>query len=169
MGAGNTAYNRFISAGFTDFNSFTSPRTWGFVYRKNNTSFQPVSAMSADLATRVTLNTTILLPATVGTIASPAFGPAKAWKQVKWRGASLETTPGDIYSVKVVGITAAGTADTLFTLQPNQQDFNISSVSATQYPFIKLYMKNQDVDSASLTPYQLRYWRLYMILYLKVQ
>ena len=160
-GTNNTAYSRFKSAGFSDFDNFNAPRTWAFIYRKNNTVFQPTSLFSAGLNDRITMNSYITLPGTKGTISSPIFGPAKAWKEVKWRGFSLESNSKDVYSVKVIGITPTGHPDTLYTLQPTQQDFNISGVSATQYPFIQLSMSNQDMDSVALTPYQLRYWRLY--------
>src|SRR6185295_18896842 len=43
-------------------------------------------------------------------------------------------------------------------LDISQQVYDISSINATQYPFLKLKMRNQ--DSVKLTPYQLRYWRL---------
>ncbi|MDB5249916.1 MAG: hypothetical protein JWQ40_4310 [Segetibacter sp.] len=160
-GAGNTLYDKLKAAGFTDLDSYTYPRTWAFVYRKNNASFQPVSKLSDGLFDRITINSTIDLPSTVGYITSPKFGPAKAWKQVKWRGSSIEAAPKDVYGVHIIGITSTGREDTLYRLQPNQQDFDISSVSASQYPYLRLYMKNQDFDSSALTPYQLRYWRLF--------
>ena len=160
-GNGNTLYDRLKTAGFTELDSYTYPRTWAFVYRKNNASFQSSSAMSVGLTDRITLNTTIGIPAAIGHITSPAFGPAKAWKQVKWRGFSMEPNSSDVYPVYVIGVTTTGQEDTLYTLTPTQQDFNISSVNATQYPYIKLSMQNQDMDSTKLTPYQLRYWRLY--------
>ena len=40
----------------------------------------------------------------------------------------------------------------------NQQDVDISSIKATQFPYIQLKMRN--VDSVTFTPYQLTYWRL---------
>src|SRR6185295_11625927 len=43
-------------------------------------------------------------------------------------------------------------------LDISQQVYDISSINATQYPYLKLKMRN--VDSVKLTPYQLRYWRL---------
>lgn len=159
-GAGNTLYDRLKSAGFSDLDSYTYPRTWAFIYRKNNTSYQPVSKMSNGLSDRITLNTTIYLPSSAGTITSPQFGPAKAWKQVQWRGSSVEAGPRDVYSVNVIGITSAGREDTLYTLQPNQQDFNLTNVNPLQYPYMRLSMKNQDFDTSAPTPYQLRYWRL---------
>ncbi|WP_018616316.1 C25 family cysteine peptidase [Segetibacter koreensis] len=159
-GAGNTLYDRLKTSGFSDIDSYTYPRTWAFIYRKNNPSFQPVSKMSNGLSDRITLNTTIYVPSSAGTITSPQFGPAKAWKQVQWRGSSVESRPRDVYSVNVIGITSTGREDTLYTLQPNQQDFSLTNVNPLQYPYIRLSMKNQDLDTAALTPYQLRYWRL---------
>jgi hypothetical protein len=160
-GQGNTVYDKLKEAGFADLDAYTYPRTWAFVYRKNNTSYQPVSKFSEGLFDRITINSTINTPSTAGYISSPVFGPAKAWKQLKWRGYSIERTPRDVYSVKVIGVTSTGREDTLYTLQPNQQDFSLTNVSATQYPYIRLGMINHDLDTSALTPYQLRYWRLF--------
>ncbi len=159
-GAGNTLYDRLKSAGFSDLDSYTYARTWAFIFRKNNTSYQPVSKMSNGISDRITINTSIYLPSSSGIITSPPFGPAKAWKQVQWRGSSVEARPRDVYSVNVIGITSAGREDTLYTLQPNQQDFNLANVNTLQYPYLRLSMKNQDLDTTLPTPYQLRYWRL---------
>ncbi len=159
-GVGNTAYDRLKAAGFADFDNFSFPRTWAFVYKKNKPSYVPVSVFSTGLTDRITMNTTTSVPGTKGYITSPSFGPAKNWKDVKWRGYSLEAIPKDIYSVDVIGVKANGDTDKLYTLQPNQQDFNISSVSAAMYPYIQLGMSNQDFDTTVLTPYQLRYWRV---------
>ncbi|MDQ6814140.1 MAG: hypothetical protein M3040_10400, partial [Bacteroidota bacterium] len=159
-GEGNTLYSRLKNAGFSDLDAYTYARIWVFAYRKNNTSFTPVFKMSSALE-RITLNATINTPATAGFITSPAFGPAKAWKQVKWRGYSIEAPSHDVYSVKVIGITSTGREDTLYTLRPDQQDFSLSNVSSAQYPYMRLGMPNQDTDTSALTPYQLRYWRLF--------
>lgn len=160
-GAGNTVYSRLKAAGFSDFDDYSFPRTWAFIYRKGNNSFQPNSLFSAGLGDRITMNAYINVTLTKGNIASPVFGPAKAWKEIKWRGFSVEPLPKDVYNVRVIGVKANGDTNTLFTLQPNQQNFNISSVNASVYPYIKLNMYNQDLDSNALTPYQLRYWRLF--------
>jgi hypothetical protein len=45
-------------------------------------------------------------------------------------------------------------------LTVSQQNFDISSVSVSKYPYLKFRMRN--ADSINLTPYQLRWW---MILY----
>jgi hypothetical protein len=157
-GIGNSLYSRLKSTGFADIDSFSYPRIWAFVYKKSDPLFTPVYKFSQGLFDRIVWNLQVPTAGTNGAITSPTFGPAMAWKQVKWRGASLENTPGDVVGVNVIGVTAAGQADTLYRLTNTQQDFDISAVKASQYPYIRLYMNNQ--DSINLTPYQLRYWRL---------
>ncbi|MEP7320039.1 MAG: hypothetical protein ABI921_14885, partial [Panacibacter sp.] len=157
-GAGNTAYQRLKDAGFTAFDDYTYARTWAFIYQKNTSSFSPQWKMSIGLSDQVSLKLDIATPDTLGYITSPAFGPAAAWKQVKWRGSSLDTKPGDLATVDVIGVSVTGTETVLYTLSSLQQDFDISSVSVLSYPFLKLRMRN--ADSVNLTPYQLRYWRI---------
>lgn len=94
---------------------------------------------------------------TVGYVTSPLFGPARQWKQLKWRGAGDVT--GDIATVNVIGIQNNGTEDVLFTgITTAQQNFDVSSINAGVYPYVKLQMKT--TDSINHTPYQLRYWRI---------
>nr|MBA2762740.1 T9SS type A sorting domain-containing protein [Segetibacter sp.] len=157
-GAGNSFYSRIKNAGFNDIDSFTRPRTWAFVYKKNDPSYVPVSRLSAGLFDRIIMNLELPAPGTAGTITSPTFGPAMAWKQVNWRGSSLETTAGDVAVLSVIGVTSSGQADTLYRLNTSQQDMDISEVNARTYPYIRLSLNNQ--DAVTLTPYQLRYWRL---------
>jgi len=157
-GAGKSLYSRLKNAGFSSIDSFTRPRTWIFLYKKNNTSFSVSQQMSQGLYDRILFTRDINSADTLGYISSPVFGPAKAWKQIKWRGKSLDATGGDNVNINVIGITPSGSQAVLHTLTAAQQDFDISSVNATTYPYIQLVMRN--ADSVHLTPYQLRYWRL---------
>jgi hypothetical protein len=157
-GVGNTAYDRLKSAGFASFDDFTYPRTWVFAYKKNTSSFTPVYKLSEGLNDQIVVPLSVPSRDTLGYITSPTFGPAKAWKQVKWRGSSLDSKAGDAVSMQVIGVAPTGAESVLYTLNQSQQDFDISSVSATAYPYIKLKMRN--ADSINLTPYQLRYWRI---------
>lgn len=151
-------YLSLKNAGFTGLDNYTFTRAWMFLYKKNLPSFKPLYAFTKD-STDV-LDTTINMqgPDTLGYITSPVFGPAKSWKQVKWRGSSLDNKKGDAALVSVIGVTASGAQTLLYNLNTSQQDFDISSVSATTYPYIILKMRN--ADSINLTPYQLRYWRI---------
>ncbi|HRH59339.1 MAG TPA: C25 family cysteine peptidase [Chitinophagaceae bacterium] len=157
-GVGNTAYDRFIAAGFSGFDQFSYPRTWSYVYKKNDATFTTQWKLTEGLSDALTLQLNIATPDTLGYITSPVFGPAAAWKQVKWRGVTPDTKAGDAATVDVIGVSPSGIETVLYTLNTTQQDFDISSVSVSNYPYIKLKMRN--ADSINLTPYQLRYWRL---------
>ncbi len=157
-GATNTLYHRLKNAGFTDIDSINVPRTWALVYKKNDNSFKPIYKYTAGLHDRFILNANFIAPDTIATIISPTFGPAKAWKQLLWQGNALETASADEATIDVVGVTAAGTETTLLNATLEQKTLNISTIDAAQYPYIKLIMHNK--DSRTITPYQLRYWRL---------
>ena len=104
------------------------------------------------------MNQDIKSPDTLGFVTSPVFGPAKAWKQLKWSG-SAELTPGDSVTLNVIGIRNDGSESILYNgLNPSQQDIDVSSIDAGIYPFVKLQLRTH--DKTFYTPYQLRYWRL---------
>jgi len=156
-GVGNTLYDRLKFAGFTDLDSFNRPRTFSFIYKKGDPNFVPKWKLS-DALERIQLSVFTPTPDTLGYIKSPLMGPAKAWKNVIWRGNSIDATQGDVPTVDVIGVNNAGVETKLYTLLPTQQDFNISSINAKTYPFMRLQMRN--ADSIHGTAYNLNYWRL---------
>lgn len=159
-GANNSVYHRLLAQGFTDIDSVSRPRSWMFVYKKNAASaFAPRWIFSDGIYDGVTMNIYCPSPDTIGFITSPLFGPAKGWKQLKWRGTTIDPSAGDKPTVDVIGVNNLGVETVLFTgIDLSQQDFDVSSINATQYPYVKLRMTN--LDTVHLTPYQLRYWRL---------
>jgi hypothetical protein len=158
FGSHNSLYDKLKSAGFLLIDSFDRPRAFIFMYQKNNTIFPPVFTLSEGISDKISLNADHKTPDTLGFITSPEFGPAVSWKQLHWRGKSLESISADNPTVQVIGVDSSGNKTTLFTVDKNQQDFDISSVNAVQYPYIQLKMRN--IDSVKSTPYQLSYWRL---------
>lgn len=158
FGQGNSLYNRLENAGFVLIDSFNRPRAFSFIYQKNNSAFTPVFLLTNGISDQVDLKTNFVTPDSLGYITSPVFGPAVSWQQMHWRGTSLETNSADNPTVQIIGIDTSGNNTTLFNLNKTQQDVDISSVSASKYPYIQLKMRN--VDSVTLTPYQLTYWRL---------
>jgi hypothetical protein len=115
--------------------------------------------MSESLQDRIQLNVNCPTPDTLGYITSPLFGPAKAWKEVQWRGRNSDNKMGDVPQVEVIGVNNAGGETVLANLTESQQNFSIANVNVVQFPFIKLRMRN--ADTLNGTPYQLRWWRLY--------
>jgi hypothetical protein len=156
-GAGNSLYHKLFQQGFAALDSFSFPRSWIFLFRKNRQSeFTPLSKMSLGIFDRITLAANCQTIDTVGTISSPQFGPARAWQRVYWKGKSVEQPSNDKVFVDVLGVDADGYEYQLFRLNENETELDISSVSANQYPYIKLKLTTQ--DSLSLTPYQLNEW-----------
>ena len=158
-GAGKSLYHKLFDQGFTSIDAFNKPVAWIFLFKKNSASvFTPRTAFTETIYDRITILADCFTPDTLGTITSPLFGPAKSWKQLHWRGSSQEAASNDVATVDINGVDTLGIQTKLFTVDQRQQDFDISSVSAARFPYIQLQMHN--LDSVTLTPYQLRYWRL---------
>ncbi len=160
LGTDNSMYHRLITQGFTGIDSFDRPRAFIFIYKKNRQiDFTPKFTFSTGINDRITMSVDCISPDTLGYITSPLFGPATKWKEVIWRGSSKETPSNDNVTVDVVGIDTSKNETILYSLDKSMQNFDVSSVDAAKYPNIKLHMRN--VDSLSLSPYQLKYWRVH--------
>ena len=158
FGSGNSLYHRLRSQGFALIDSFYRPRVFIFIYQKNNPELPPKFILSEGISDKINLSQNIVTADTLGFITSPKFGPATSWKELHWRGKSLENNSPDNPSVQIIGVDNAGNTTPLLTVNKNSQDVNISSIKASQYPYLQLKMRN--MDSVKLTPYQLTYWRL---------
>ncbi len=158
LGTGNSLYYALRSQGFATIDSFNRPRSFIFMYQKNNAEFLPQAIFSEGTLDKILLTHTIVTPDTLGLITSPVFGPVKQWKEMHWRGTSEENPSADNPKVDIIGVDNSGNKSTLLTVDKTQQDIDISTINATQYPYIQLKMHN--LDSVTLTPYQLSYWRL---------
>lgn len=160
FGSTNSLYHKLLEAGFIDIDSIDRPRAWIFVYKKGqNETFTPRYSYANKFSDRITLTADCHTPDTVGYITSPMFGPAAEWKEVRWNGTSLEQPSTDKASVQVIGINSTFVETPLFTLDENTKQLDLSSVSAADYPYMKMKMRN--ADSIKLTPYQLNFWRVY--------
>ena len=158
FGSNNSLYHRLLSQGFVLIDSFYKPRSFIFMYQKNNPAFIPNFVFSTGIYDKISLAHNFNAPDTLGYITSPKFGPATAWKEMHWRGSSLEANSPDNPKVQIIGIDSLGNSTTLFNVDKTMQDVDISSVNASIYSYIQLKMRNS--DSVKLTPYQLSYWRL---------
>ncbi|MBX2932350.1 MAG: hypothetical protein KF781_10445 [Chitinophagaceae bacterium] len=158
-GVNNTLYGKLMNNGFVDIDSFYYPRAWIFAFQKNNTSFAPTSAFSFDEHDVANVDLIVSSTDSIGYVTSPLLGPAKQWKQLKWRGNSSDMSIGDEALIDIIGVNNAGAETVLFSnITTAQQDVDLTSVSVTTYPYLKLKLTNK--DAVNFTPYQLRYWRL---------
>jgi hypothetical protein len=160
FGSGNSLYHTLKNQGFSNIDLYDTTRCFGFVYKKNRqSSFTPVSLFSDGIYDKLLFSVDCPTPDTLGYITSPVFGPAKQWKDLKWRGAATDMTAGDNPTVDIIGVDGSGMETTLLSgLNLGQQDFNLSFINPVTHPFVKLRMRN--VDSINQTAYQLRYWRI---------
>jgi hypothetical protein len=151
----NTLYHFLKNQGLP-IDSFDRPRTFGFIFKKNDaTRFSPRYQFTQGVYDRVIMSVDCNLNDTLGYITSPKMGASKTWRRVKWNGTG---TSNNLALVDVIGIASNGAESKLYTLSTAQQDVDISSVSATQYPALKLQLKNQ--DSITAKPYQLSSWSI---------
>ncbi len=158
-GAGKSLYHKLFDQGFTTLDSFNRARAFVFMFKKNaSNEFQSKTFFTEGIYDRIGVPVDCTTPDTLGFITSPPFGPAKTWKQLHWRGFSEEQNSADQPTIDIIGIDPSGIETKLRTIDKTMQDHDISGISAIAYPYLKLQMRN--IDSVTLTPYQLRYWRL---------
>ncbi len=158
FGSNKSLYHSLLAAGFTGIDSINQPRDWVLIYKKGDAGFTPIYKYSQGLYDKVLLSADCPSVSATGQIISPLFGPAKQWKQIHWRGNSLETPSTDSVGVTVFGVDTLGNQTPLFNLDVNSQDVDISSINVAQYPYVQLKLRS--VDSTHVTPWQLKYWRL---------
>jgi len=161
FGPGNSLYHKLYNQGFLDVDQFDKPRSFIVMFKKNRQNeFATQWKLSDGIYDGITLNANIISSDTLGFITSPIMGPSKAWKSLEWEGESLDSPNRDNPLIDVIGITSSGVETTLIKgISPASQHYDISAIQASEYPYIKLKMNNQDTVNA--TPYQLKYWRLY--------
>jgi len=153
-------YHTLKSQGFTSIDNYDTTNAFAIVYKKNSlATYTPTIKFAENIYDRILMTVVCPTPDTLGYTTSPAFGAAKQWKQLKWRGSTVDAVAGDMPTIDLIGISSDGLETTVMSgLDPSQQDVDISSINAAQYPYLKLKLRN--LDSINLTPYQLRYWRL---------
>jgi hypothetical protein len=157
LGSGKSLYHKLKSIGFSQIDSFTSNKPFMFFYLKGAPTFSPKQVVGATADEYI--DQSILLQAKYknGEIESPVFGPAKAWKELHWRGTNVEPAIPDTVQIEVYGVTVTGSKVKLATVYPSK-DTSIAFINAATYPYLQLKMLNSDQTNA--TPNQLSYWRV---------
>jgi hypothetical protein len=159
LGAGNSLYHKLKQAGFEALDSFNRPRTYVFIYKKNDPDKYFEYELSDGLYDRLQLNLNLPTVDTLGIVNSPLWGPSAGWKSAEWSGTTIDDGAGDRVRIKVVGVDMNGTETELFDVPNTANSIDLSAVSVNQYPNLKLQMYN--VDSVKGTPWNLDLWRVY--------
>lgn len=148
-----TLFNMFQDLGSTLINSSQPKKPFGMIFKKGDPStlvekHYPDTIYDATLdGAHVFVETTFNEIENVGEESTPYIGPSANWQTVYWRRDSLD--PIDVDSVRLrikaydINYVLQETIDTLFT--PNDSILNLEAiVSASNYPYIKLNIFNQD-------------------------
>jgi peptidase C25-like protein len=157
-GSNNSLYHRFLQAGCLVIDSFTSPKAIAFLYKKGDPTFIPLYTVTQGIYDVTSISTLCASSSLTGSVTSPLFGPAKQWTQLHWSGKSIESPSTDSVTLQIIGTDTSNNQAILFSLTPGSPTYDISSISAKQYPYLQLKMSA--TDSVHGTPYQLQYWRL---------
>lgn len=154
-GPGNSLYHRLKAQGLL-IDSFTYPRTFIMVYKKNDAeNFSPVSIFSKGIYDQVIYSGNINTISTEGYVNSPKFGPAKQWQKATWKGYNINTN--NTANMQVAAYDKYGNDSIFYTLSKNSTQ-DITNINASLYPYIQLRMPT--ADSSTVIPYQLQEWKL---------
>jgi hypothetical protein len=156
LGQNISLYHKLKSLGFTYIDSLKTHLPFIFVTKKGTN--EPVSQIFG-LNQSDKIETQFLVQGRnlSGDMESDKLGPAKKWKELHWRGMSIENPTNDSVAIEVIGLTLNGLSNKLATVRP-AIDTTLDWIDASLYPYLKLKMIN--TDSLTGTPHQLKYWQI---------
>ncbi|MEZ4963931.1 MAG: C25 family cysteine peptidase [Saprospiraceae bacterium] len=134
----------------------TSPRPYGFIFRKNDPAYPVQDTIVFNPDSAATLRASFLAKWTNGLMETPAFGPVRNWKSLHWQREAFDDA-SDFAEVTVWGVRA-GLDDTLLLVLKDVYDTSLAFIPATQFPLLKLRYSTGDTLTRSLT--QLGYLRV---------
>ncbi|MFT3904544.1 MAG: C25 family cysteine peptidase [Niabella sp.] len=159
FGSGNSLYHKLEKMGLSQLSNVTSFVPFIFVFRKGDPV--PLRQVVASMPEERLIESLVLeCPVESGSFTSPVLGPSNKWKSLQWDKGTNHVNYKGASTFDVIGVNASGGEVTLFKniniLTQNQ--FDISSVNAKEYPNLRL--KVNSVDTVNYIPYQFRNWRL---------
>jgi hypothetical protein len=157
----NTLTSYFTNAGLQNITNFTNgtikaPLIFG--YRKNDPSFTPYQVNGTDFITKTYGNINISGNWNEGGMSSTIIGPVKKWGSYHHKLLPMESPSKDTNMVYIYGLDNTNRENLLFSLNSDVVDTSLSSISASQYP--KLKLKYYSKDNTNRNPSQIGYWRV---------
>lgn len=147
--------------GATKIDSFVNTideRSYAIAYRNGYPSYPYFSEqVGYDKSVSVSAYTATTKAWNNGNMTSPLIGPAQSWEKLEWSATHLEAQK-DSVSIDLWGISELG-EKTLLQAKISLDTFDLTTISAVQYPYLQLVLNNKDIYN--LTPAQLNYWRVY--------
>ena len=126
------------------------------LFKKNDPTYQPIEIRATDVNSNIDANLQIVAKWFEGEMESTTIGPASSWDKLLWNIDEIDLQE-DSYRLNIIGTTPSG-ADSLLFTDIDEFVFDLSSVDATQYPYLKLNLYTE--DEASRTSAQTEYWRV---------
>ena len=129
---------------------------YNFFYQKNK------EALAEDLAETIEGKADSRAPMFgqwfTGTESSVKIGPSTKWRNLVWSENLSEVPANDSSYIRIYGITLDG-AEELLVNRVEENEFNLSQISAEEYPYIRLqYYTYDDIDLSSP---DLVFWRVF--------
>ncbi|MBK8443217.1 MAG: hypothetical protein IPL35_07280 [Sphingobacteriales bacterium] len=152
-------YTRFSDLGFPQLASIESEIPFFALLRKGVVNYTPKILIGGVSDEVLEYNENVFGKTDEGTYTSTLIGPSALWQSLQWQATPLEAgVVGELFNVDVIGVRADGVENTLFNTN-TINNWDLSFVDASVYPFLRLRANNKDVSY--LTPSQLEHWRVY--------
>ncbi len=131
--------------------NFTSaPPAYGFVFRKNDPAYPAHDSIVNDPGLVADIRANFSAKWSVGQMESPPIGPVKAWKSLHWQHSAFDD-PSDEAALTVLAVRDGQPDSLLFRLE-NNFDTSLQSLSATQFPQLRLRYELGDTLTRTATP-----------------
>lgn len=151
-----TVKQKLTAMGFNNIASVPLDLPFVLFVKKGTPSSKKEVYGSSNTST-VTFDTTLVNSRTFGEISSPVIGPSLRWDSLYYELKTGESN-GDVVEVQVIGISSTGAETVLIRENSFRDSSSLSSISATDYPFLRL--KAIMRDSINNTPLQLKRWHV---------
>ncbi len=133
----------------------TGARPYIFIYKKDDPSFQPIEILADSINQIIEGTYQIYGNWFTGAVRSGIIGNARNWSRLQW-----DVVPNDTYDkfgVDVYGIKS-DSSSVLLLENVADLDVDISEISATEFPMLRLNFRAEDAQNR--TAPQLQYWRV---------
>ncbi len=155
-GAGKSLYHRLRSIGFSGIDSFYRNIPILFVAKKTRNGWTVIEDKVGNSQTDIlSTNFSYYGLESRGGYTTSIIGPSKSWTSIHWKGLSQELNSKDEINYKVFGVKNDFTETLMYSSTAKQKDTTLSFVSASTYPYLKIYQEN--TDTLNNTPWQTKY------------
>lgn len=156
-GETNTLYYKLKELGFEQIDSFDRKRVFIFVTKKDDPTFENITAFSDAYDDLITVDFDIYTPARKGDMSSVLVGPAMEWKNMLWEvNHPKGNATNDTDYVEIFGVSPIF-GDSLL-VRSNATNIDLSAYDASIFPSLRLKWYTRDTTNG--TSSNLRYWRV---------